>query len=101
MTETHRDDDERTEALVRQLRHVITHPAPIPAGLVARLQAHVSLRSRRLDQSTISARIIVGAMVFSALAFGQGVGRIVAALIVTALLVSVIDLDEQVEQIAT
>ena len=101
MTEAHSDDDQRTEALVGHLRRVLTHQPPTPAGLVARLQAHVSLRSRGLNHGTISARIVVGALVFSALAFGQGVGRIVAALIVTALLVSVIDLDEQVEQIAT
>ncbi len=100
MTDAHHDDDEQTEALVGHLRRVLTYQPPTPLGLVARLQAHVSLRSPRRDHSTISARIIVGAMVFSALAFGQSVGRIVAALIVTALLVSVIDLDEQVEQIA-
>ena len=101
MTEPHRDDDERTEALVGRLRHVLTFQRPIPAGLVARLQAHVSLQSRLPNRSTISARIVVGALVFSALAFGQSVGRIVAALVVTGLLVSIIDLDEQVEQIRT
>ena len=96
MTEPHRDDDEQTEALVGHLRRVLTHQPPTPLGLVARLQAHVSLRSRGVNQSTISARVVVGAMVFSALAFGQSGGRIVAALVVTGLLVSVLDLNEQI-----
>ena len=51
MTEAHSDDDGRTEALVGQLRRVLTHQPPIPTGLVARLQAHVRVRSRRVDQS--------------------------------------------------
>ena len=78
-------DDERTDRAVEQLRQQLMHDAPLPSGLVARLQAHSTRALAERVQSTVGARVVLGALLFSAVAMTQRGAPVLAGLLVAAL----------------
>ena len=78
-------DDERTDRAVEQLRQQLMHDAPLPSGLVARLQAQSSRARDERAQSTAGARVVLGALLFSAVAMTQRGAPVLAGLLVAAL----------------
>ena len=77
-------DDERTDRAVEQLRQQLMHAAPLPSGLVARLQAHSARALDERAQSTAGARVVLGALLFSAVAMTQRGAPVLAGLLVAA-----------------
>ncbi len=78
-------DDEPIDRAVELLRQQLVYDAPLPSGVVARLQAQSSrARGERL-QSTAGARVVLGALLFSTVAMTQRGAPVLAGLLVSAL----------------
>ena len=78
-------DDEQADRAVEQLRRQLLHDAPLPSGLVARLQAHNTRALGARAQSTAGARVVLGVLLFSAVAITQRGAPLIAGILVAAL----------------
>lgn len=71
-------DEAHDNELVEAMRAVMTEERPIPAGLIARLQAHVSQARASAERFTIGERVVFATLLFTGLAYVGGPASVVA-----------------------
>lgn len=84
-------DDRSSETTVTELRGLLRHDAALPPGIVARLQAGAIRARRAADRFSAGERIVLGTLVFTALAYRGGVAGVVAGLVIAVIYAATID----------
>ncbi len=78
-------DDAHDEKLVEVLRVAMFEERPIPAGLIARLQAHVSHARASAERFTIGERVVFATLLFTGLAYVGGPAGVMAGALVATI----------------
>lgn len=77
-------DDTQDDELVEALRAAMIEERPLPAGLVARLQAHVASARASAERFTIGERVVFATLLFTGLSYvGGAAGVVVGACVAT------------------
>lgn len=78
-------DDEGADVLIDALRGELMYDHPLPSGMVARLQARRTREGDEQARSALGTRLVLGALLFSAVALTQPGAPLIAGVLVAAL----------------
>lgn len=78
-------DDTHDNELAEALRAAMMEGQPMPAGLVARLQAHVAHARASAERFTIGERVVFATLLFTGLAYVGGAAGVVAGAFVATI----------------